>query len=350
MLLADGGAADGDVRANDDGYHRALLDAVPICIAHVDADLNILHANRSFAAWRRLKVGASAPARIGADVGDDGLVFVRAHAAQRPGTTTRKVIAAPRAATPGEACFHVTVSPFDADSAVVTASESSDVIAFHAEQVDMRLREFAHDGRNMLNAVIGYLDLMAIAPESDGGRRVLGMLSSTLTDLSRGFDLIAKRPERSAMPVAAVNAALSELITLFSGAEHDIAIRSSLHHGRETVILHLGALRRIVINLLQNARNHAWPADHPGGKLIEIDSAVKADELRITIRDNGPGAAGPRRQITAGTGRDELGLGLSAVQRLCAELGWTFSLRFGGAKGGVAKLAIPLTPPGADGR
>ena len=108
------------------------------------------------------------------------------------------------------------------------------------------------------------------------------------------------------------------------------------------------AVRRIVTNLLDNALKHG-----PSGQRVRLSVTHGADELRITVDDQGPGVRGEDRSRVwrrfsrlAGSDRDQgSGLGLAVVRDLAERHGG--SVRIEDAPGGgarvVARLAIEGT-------
>jgi signal transduction histidine kinase len=119
------------------------------------------------------------------------------------------------------------------------------------------------------------------------------------------------------------------------------------------VLLDRGALRQILLNLLDNAVKYG-----PAGQTIVVGSEVSGDRARLWVEDEGPGIPHEHRQrvwepyvrlsrqAEATTGGS--GIGLSVVRELVSLHGGR--TRVEGAPGGGARIVIelPLTQPHPD--
>lgn len=107
------------------------------------------------------------------------------------------------------------------------------------------------------------------------------------------------------------------------------------------------ALRRILINLVDNAIRHA-----PGGRAIHVRAAVGAGALTLTVEDEGTGI--PDNELARlwqpferGAGTGGSGLGLAVVRRLVDLHGGAVRVERGGAGG--ARFIVTLPRPAAPG-
>lgn len=106
-----------------------------------------------------------------------------------------------------------------------------------------------------------------------------------------------------------------------------------------------GAFRRVVANLVKNARQHG------GGARLAVDCA---GELVVHVVDDGPGIPQGDRQTVfqpfyrlersrnRATGGS--GLGLAIVAQLCEAHGWRVRLGTSASGGTDAEVVVPLTP------
>ena len=106
-------------------------------------------------------------------------------------------------------------------------------------------------------------------------------------------------------------------------------------------------LKQVVFNLLANAVRFT-----PEGGLVEVSARQAAGELRIAVRDTGPGVALEDQerifetfeQVGNGGGREGSGLGL-ALSRALAELhGGRLWVESRPGQGSTFVLALPLVP------
>lgn len=106
------------------------------------------------------------------------------------------------------------------------------------------------------------------------------------------------------------------------------------------------SLERIVGNLLDNARHHA------PGATVAVAALITADELRITVADDGPGvAAGELTNLfdrfykTDASRQGGSGLGLAIARQHARHLGGDLTARPGSETGLIFELSVPVTQP-----
>lgn len=109
------------------------------------------------------------------------------------------------------------------------------------------------------------------------------------------------------------------------------------------------ALRRVLGNLLENARRYG------GGEAVTLTLARGAKEIRIGVRDRGPGIPADQREAVfrpfyrLETSRSKeaggSGLGLAIVRQLVDAYGWRIELSDREGGGLVAELIIPARVP-----
>src|SRR5713101_8044311 len=195
---------------------------------------------------------------------------------------------------------------------------------------DQFLSTMSHELRTPLNAVLGFSDLLAderYGPLNDrqqryvdhihtGGKHLLKLISDIL-DLSK---IEAGRMELSREHVS-VAPAFSEVIS----ALYPLAEKKSqalLQRVEENLRVHADAMRfkQVLTNLVGNAIKFT-----PDGGRIELVARQVGDQVRIEVRDNGPGIPPEQQQrifeafvrlTQTGNGTEGTGLGLAITSRL----------------------------------
>lgn len=145
-------------------------------------------------------------------------------------------------------------------------------------------------------------------------RRLVHMVENVLTLSRVGRPAIAlvRRPERVDQLVRDVLASFDPLLR-----NHDISVEL-LFEGTETAQVDGDAVRRILVNLLDNAVRYG-----PVGQTLRIVAANKCESLAITVEDEGPGVPVADRQRVwepferGATNADSgTGIGLAVVRQL----------------------------------
>jgi signal transduction histidine kinase len=112
--------------------------------------------------------------------------------------------------------------------------------------------------------------------------------------------------------------------------------------------LHAVAFQSIVTNLLSNAVEYS----RPGGS-VQIDCSISGDQLKLTVRDDGPGIASQvlphvfqpfyRADTSRGSDRGHLGLGLFLVQSHAQQMGGRCEVESTLGAGSTFRVCLPLT-------
>ena len=106
-------------------------------------------------------------------------------------------------------------------------------------------------------------------------------------------------------------------------------------------------LRRVFSNLLENAQRYARGVD--GSARIEVNAELQAQQVRVTLRDHGPGVSTEQlphltqpffRGDAARTAASGSGLGLAIVNKAVARMGGRLTLRNHPQGGLVAELTL----------
>ncbi len=174
-----------------------------------------------------------------------------------------------------------------------------------------------------------------LADQVEGDIEAMDRLIADVLTLARGFGHEASQP-------VALRDLLVELVRATPGAGERVLVEA----GEFTLALPVGALRRILANLLENALRYA--GDLPVTLCVETTDRV----CRIGVLDRGPGIPQAEREavfrpfyrleasrsVTTGGS----GLGLAIVRQLAAAHGWTIRLEDRAGGGLAAWLEIPL--------
>ncbi|MGH3449585.1 MAG: ATP-binding protein [Haloechinothrix sp.] len=227
--------------------------------------------------------------------------------------------------------------------AVVTLRDRTELVHLQ-DQLDANrnttdtLRAQAHEFSNRLHTIAGLIEL----GEYDEVRRYVNRVSATR---DQWHAEVGARVGDSA--VAALLIAKASL-----AAEHGVGLRLSESSTLGTVDEPLSAdlvtvLGNLVDNALDALRGHRSP-DGPGW--IEVDLAQTDAEVRVVVRDSGPGVArGIAEEVfrhgfttKAAEQGGTRGLGLALTRQTCVRRGGTVAVH--NAEGAVFTATLPITP------
>src|SRR6266852_8205153 len=221
---------------------------------------------------------------------------------------------------------------------------------------DQFLSTMSHELRTPLNAVLGFSDLLAderygllndrqrryVGHINTGGKHLLKLISDIL-DLSR---IEAGRMELTREDVA-VAAAFAEVIS----ALYPLAEKKSqalLQEVEPNLHVHADAMRfkQVLTNLVGNAIKFT-----PEGGRIKLVARQVDDQVRIEVRDNGPGIAPEEQQrifeaffrlAQTGNAREGTGLGLAITARLVELHGGKLEIESKPGDGTCFYFSLPL--------
>ncbi len=181
----------------------------------------------------------------------------------------------------------------------------------------------------------------------DEGRRLAEMIEQVLE--FAGIDSFERRRARE--PIAAASL-VDEALKACAGSIADARIEVELRIAPAVPVV-LGdraALRRALQNLIQNSARHA-AAGHWIGLSAEAGRSGRADVVRITVRDHGPGIppseqgrifqAFYRGRQALAAGVSGSGLGLSLVQRIMDAHGGAVEVESTPGAGSAFSLVLP---------
>jgi two-component system, NtrC family, nitrogen regulation sensor histidine kinase NtrY len=165
------------------------------------------------------------------------------------------------------------------------------------------------------------------------------------------FAQFARMPAPRAVP-SNLNAVLTDTLALYNGLFTQIRIERGFAPGLPPVRLDVEQIRRVVINLVDNAieaMGGAGAGPRPGGGPPRISVETQHDRAnavaRIVIADNGPGVPAADREklfmpyySTKGRGS---GLGLAIVRRIVAEHGGSVEVGDNSPEGSRFVIELP---------
>jgi two-component system nitrogen regulation sensor histidine kinase NtrY len=166
------------------------------------------------------------------------------------------------------------------------------------------------------------------------------------------FAQFARMPTPKAIP-SDLNGLLTDTLALYNGLFRSIAIERRLATGLPPVRLDVEQIRRVVINLVDNAVEalggpNATARPNGAQPLIVVETLhdVVNGIVRLTVADNGPGIPAVDRDklfmpyySTKGRGS---GLGLAIVRRIIAEHGGNIEVGDNSPSGSIFTVEMPV--------
>jgi PAS domain S-box-containing protein len=246
----------------------------------------------------------------------------------------------------------------------ITEHKRTQELIMHAKEEAERATKFkdqflstmSHELRTPLNAVLGFSDLLAderYGPLNDrqrryvdhihtGGKHLLKLISDIL-DLSK---IEAGRMELTREDVTVASAFAEVISSLYPLAEKKS--QELLQKVEPNLNVHADAMRfkQVLMNLAGNAIKFT-----PEGGRIELVAHHVDDQVRIEVRDNGPGIPPEQQQrifeaffrlAQTGSATEGTGLGLAITTRLVELHGSKLGIESGPAKGTCFYFSLPL--------
>ena len=224
---------------------------------------------------------------------------------------------------------------------------------------DQFLSTMSHELRTPLNAVLGFSDLLAderygslndrqkryVNNIHTGGQHLLKLISDIL-DLSK---IEAGRMDLAIQEVPIESAFEDVLSTLKPLAEKKSQILSQSSQGHLIVRADITRLKQMLMNLAGNAIKFT-----PEGGRIELAACETNGQIRVEVRDTGPGIP-PEEQNQifqafyrlrqSGAAIEGTGLGLAITQRLAELHGGTLGLESQPGQGSCFYFSLPVGAP-----
>jgi HD-like signal output (HDOD) protein/nitrogen-specific signal transduction histidine kinase len=236
-------------------------------------------------------------------------------------------------------------------SALIEANKTP-AISPSEQELQLKIREVAHEANNPLSIVRNYLETLAakLGEEHDAQSEIdilreeidrTGQIILRLRDLD-------KNPEDDE-PGVDINWEINDLTKLFQGSlflSHAVNCTLDLDNKLVRQQGNRNPLRQVLINLIKNA---AESMDDGGEIRVSSNHHVNVngrDFVEIVISDNGPGftqevLSNLFQPTTSTKGSGHSGLGLSISKNLINEMGGTISCR-SSSLGVVMQILIPV--------
>jgi two-component system, NtrC family, nitrogen regulation sensor histidine kinase NtrY len=173
----------------------------------------------------------------------------------------------------------------------------------------------------------------------------------SLKQLVDEFAQFARMPAPKAVPTE-LNGVLDETASLYTGLFKHIVLETKFEPGLPMVRVDAEQLRRVIINLIDNAveaLGGAAAGPRGDGSPPRIELATQRDAVngvvRITVSDNGPGISPADREKLFlpyySTKRRGSGLGLAIVRRIIAEHGGAIDVADNLPSGTIFTIELP---------
>jgi two-component system OmpR family sensor kinase len=324
------------------GDYRVLVKVDPVAGAQVVTGLPLARTQHILSTLVLVEALVSVAALILAGLAGALIVRRALRPLNRVAATARRVAALPLDS--GEVALSVRVPDADPGTEVGQVGAAMNRMLRHVERAlaarhasEQRVRQFvadaSHELRTPLAAIRGYAELTRrvhdeVPPDVTHAIGRVESEAARMTTLVEDLLLLARLD--SGRPLAREPVELSRLVVDAVGDAHiaDPSRRYQLDLPAEPVVApgDEQRLHQVLANLLANARTHTPPQT-----LVTVALAGGADEVRLTVADNGPGippALLPdifQRFARADTSRSRAagstGLGLSIVDAVVAAHG-----------------------------
>ena len=183
-----------------------------------------------------------------------------------------------------------------------------------------------HDFKQPINSVKGFADLLRLPGIDDHKREkyadmILGGLDRMMEMVNELLDFARGDTKLHLEPVD-LNAVVAEEINHLQGDKSDTELELSFVPGEiETITLDRRRIRRVIENLIGNARNAL-----AGRGRISVATAANNGGVTLTVADDGPGIPPEIRQtlfdpFVSGDKSKGTGLGLAITKSIIEELG-----------------------------
>lgn len=222
---------------------------------------------------------------------------------------------------------------------------------------------FAHDFRNILNAIIGFAEISLLDAEKDETREDIQEIltaSQRATDLVNQIQIFTNQSDERQIPVSS-HKLVNQTTKLFRASLPDtIEFRQNLDKDL-TLSVDPGQIQRLILNLLENARDAIEPNAEgvvgvetalisvPGEGLENHPGITAGDYFRITVRDDGRGMNADAlehvfepyyttKERAVGTG-----MGLATVQGIVKAHGGSIHITSSPGKGTACEVLLAIS-------
>ena len=222
-------------------------------------------------------------------------------------------------------------------------------------------RRLAHEIKNPLTPIQLSAERLRrqFATAPPGARALIDECTSTIVTevdslkaLVDEFAQFARMPAPKTVPTD-LNGVLVETVALYAGLFREISLETHLADGLPPVRIDAEQIRRVIINLVDNAveaLGGAAAGPRPDGRAPAIELGTELDAVngvaRVTVSDNGPGIQAEDREKLFlpyySTKRRGSGLGLAIVRRILAEHGGAIEVSDRAPSGTIFTIELPL--------
>jgi nitrogen fixation/metabolism regulation signal transduction histidine kinase len=162
------------------------------------------------------------------------------------------------------------------------------------------------------------------------------------------FAQFARMPTPRAVP-SDLNLVLTETLALYNGLFQHVRMVPRLSPAIPAVRLDVEQIRRVVINLIDNAVE-ALGESRGGRRELRVATLAGADHVQVVIEDSGPGVPDEWRFkvfqpffTTKGADQHHLGMGLAIAQEVVARHGGTLDIDPAHRAGCRMRVQLPIT-------
>ncbi|HWI66078.1 MAG TPA: ATP-binding protein [Symbiobacteriaceae bacterium] len=321
---------------------EAMLQVIPHAIFVLDADGQVTDANQAACQL----VGCDVLPREVAQHAE----IAAALKERRPVSGCRLTVADARL---GERIMLVSTVPLEDGTVLLGMENVTTVVRQEREEARRDRLELlgrmaamaAHEIKNPLTTIKGFLQLLARRPEFSLHRTTFGLVQNEVEHINRvvGDFLDLSRTTEQQPESIALDALLHEIIASMELQFPDNPVSVTMEGQADLqVVADRKALKQILRNLIANA----YEAMTAGGRLV-LRREVSSGATSLWVTDSGPGIA-PEVLATlftpyTTTKSTGTGLGLAISQKLATELGAELTVTSEPQRGTTFRLVIPHT-------
>lgn len=223
---------------------------------------------------------------------------------------------------------------------------SETVVKLERTNADLRrlAETLAHDLRNPITTIDGFVSLVLADPDLDEGhRRQLERVARAaigMHDILEGVLLEAMA--RSEADLADVP--LSDLLTWVGQLVDDGAVRVVVAESMPTVHVEVQSVRQLLLNLVSNAAKHRG---RQAPAIVTVAAVEHDGACEVTVADDGPGIPEQLREVVFERGvstedEGQHGLGLAMCRRIVHEHGGEIRAEASPSGGALFRFTLPL--------
>ena len=163
------------------------------------------------------------------------------------------------------------------------------------------------------------------------------------------FSRFARFPRARLVPTQ-VNQVVETTLALYRDSTNGVRLRSELASDLPAIPADPDLLRRVLINLIENATEAVSRSPRAGGEVLVRTRWLPAEQrVELTVTDTGPGISPEEKERLFlpffSTKPGGTGLGLAIVSRIVAEHHGSISVEDNNPSGVRFRVALPLRPP-----